>query len=52
MIIYGAMIGKEIKIYKDRENATLVLYRNICNIWCKNVIQISYKDQNSRYAFY
>ena len=39
------MIGKKIKVCKDQENATLILYRNICNIWCKNVIQISYKNQ-------
>ena len=45
------MIGKKIKICKDRENATLVLYHNICNIWHKNIIQISYKNQNSQYAF-
>ena len=45
------MIGKKIKICKDQENATLVLYRNICNIWCKNIIQISYKNKNSWYAF-
>ena len=46
------MIGKKIKICKDRENATLVMYCNICNIWHKNIIQISYKNQNSQYAFY
>ena len=45
------MIGKEIKICKDRENATFVLYCNISNIWQKNIIQISYKNQNSQYAF-
>ena len=37
------MIGKENKICKDWESATLMLYRNICNIWHKNVIQISYR---------
>ena len=46
------MIGKKIQICKDQENATLVLYRDICNIWRKNIIQISYKNQNSQYAFY
>ena len=39
------MIGKKIKVCKDQENATLMLYRNICNIWCKNIVQISYKNQ-------
>ena len=45
------MIGKKIKICKDQENATLVLYHNICNIWHKNIIQILFKNENSRYAF-
>ena len=45
------MNGKKIKVCKDWENATLVLYHNICNIWHKNVIQVSYKDHNSQYAF-
>ena len=44
------MIGKKIEICKDWENATLMLYRYICNIWRKNIIQILYKNQNSRYA--
>ena len=45
------MIGKKIKICKDRENATLMLYRNICNIWHKNVIQISYKNHEFSVCF-
>ena len=45
------MIGKKIKVCKDRENVTLVLYRNICNIWCKNVIQISYKNHKFSVCF-
>ena len=45
------MIGKKIKICKDWENATLMLYRNICNIWCKIVIQISYKNHKFSVCF-
>ena len=45
------MIGNKIEISKDRENATLVLYRNICNIWHKNIIQISYKNQKFSVCF-
>ena len=45
------MIGKKIKVCKDQENATLVLYRNICNIWRKNVIQISYKNHKLSVCF-
>ena len=45
------MIGKKIKVCQDRENATLVLYRNICNIWRKNVIHISYKNQKFSVCF-
>ena len=45
------MIGKKIKICKDRENATLVLYRSSCNIWHKNVIQISYKNNKFSVCF-
>ena len=29
---------------RDQENATLMLYHNICNIWCKYKIQMSYKN--------
>ena len=28
---------------RDQENATLMLYHNICNIWCKYKVQMSYK---------
>ena len=45
------MIGKKIKICKDQENATLVLYRNICNIWRKNVIWISHKNHEFPVCF-
>ena len=45
------MIGKKIKVCKDWENATLVLYHNICNIWHKNVIQISYKNHKFSVSF-
>ena len=45
------MIGKKIKVCKDRENATLMLYSNICNIWHKNVIQISYKNKKFLVCF-
>ena len=45
------MIGKKIKICKDRENATLVLYHSVCNIWHKNVIQISYKNHEFSVCF-
>ena len=45
------MIGKKIKVCKDQENATLVLYCNICNIWHKNVIQISYKNHKFSVCF-
>ena len=44
--------GKKIKVGKDQENATLMLYCNMCNIWCKNVIQISYKDHKFSVYFY
>ena len=40
------MIGKKIKVCKDQENATLVLYRNICNTWYKNVILINSYTQH------
>ena len=45
------MIGKKIKVCKDQENATLMLYRNICNIWHKNIIQISYKNKKFSVCF-
>ena len=44
------MNGKKIKVCKDQENATLMLYRNICNIWCENVIQ-SYKNHKFSVCF-
>ena len=37
------MIGKWFENCRDQENATLVLYRNICNIWRKYKVQMSYK---------
>ena len=37
------MIGKWFKICRDRENATIVLYHNICSIWHKYKVQVSYK---------
>ena len=37
------MIGKWFKICRDWENAIIVLYRNICNIWRKYKVQVSYK---------
>ena len=45
------MIGKKIKVCKDQENATLMLYHNICNIWHKNVIEISYKNHKFSVCF-
>ena len=45
------MIGKKIKVCKDHENATLMLYHNICNIWYKDVIQILYKNQKFSVCF-
>ena len=42
------MIGKKIKVCKDRENASLMLYHNI---WRKNVIQISYKGHKFSVCF-
>ena len=37
------MIGKWFKNCRDQENATLVLYHNICNIWRKYKVQLLYK---------
>ena len=37
------MIGKWFKNCRGRENATLMLYHNICNIWCKYKVQMLYK---------
>ena len=48
---HGVIFGKKIKVCKGWENANLMLYRNICNVWCKNVIQISYKIQKFSVCF-